>query len=393
MPVETDRCLEDLVADCESRFYDVRLEHIAAWKKEDPARRAVGCLPVYTPLEIVLGSGVRPVRLMGGGDRIPVIRGDSYYQSYICHFPRSVVELGLGAWKTALDGLICPATCDVIRNLSGMWQVLFPDKLVHYLDVPQNFRMDCGGAFYRRELENLADKLCALAGTQPVPDRYRETIALFNENRRAIRQLADLRIAHPNWIPAWEYHLVVRAGDTMDVAAHTALIREYTHAARQAARPEQDNARILVVGAFCEQPPLNLIRTIERSGCYIVEEDFTLGSRWIEGDVEEDGDPFDALAAAYLEKSAHSSIRYEGDEPKTERLLRKVEACRADGVLLMSPSFCDPSMLDRPHFMRTLEEAGVPFATIEYAENLGQFQNIREQTGTFSEAIKLWGAV
>ena len=60
-------------------------------------------------------------------------------------------------------------------------------------------------------------------------------------------------------------------------------------------------------------------------------------------------------------------------------------------MLLMSPSFCDPSLLDRPHFQRALEEANIPYSTLQYAENLGQFAPIREQTGTFAEAIKLWG--
>ena len=156
-------------------------------------------------------------------------------------------------------------------------------------------------------------------------------------------------------------------------------------------RPEQDNARIMIVGGFCEQPPLNLIRSIERSGCYVVDDDFTLGMRFLESDVEEQGDPFAALVTTYLRHSTYSSVKYEGDVPKSQRLVETARARRADGVLLMSPSFCDPSLLDRPHFQRALEEANIPYSTLQYAENLGQFAPIREQTGTFAEAIKLWG--
>ena len=104
-----------------------------------------------------------------------------------------------------------------------------------------------------------------------------------------------------------------------------------------------------------------------------------------------DGDSLDALVSAYLEGSMYSSVRYEGNEPKSEQLLHSVREVRASGVLLMSPSFCDPALLDRPHFQRSLDEAGVPYTSLKYAENLGQFQTIREQTGTFAEAIQLWG--
>ncbi len=389
--VDIEKRLNDLILHCEEFYYDVRLKSIAAWKAEDPSRKAVGCLPVYIPREILVASGVRPVGVRGGGDQVPIIRGDSFYQSYICHFPRSVIELGLSDWKAALDGLICPAICDVIRNLSGIWQTLFPDQFVYYLDVPQEFSASCGGKFYRRQLEDLAARLCALSGKAFDQVACSEAIVDYNNNRRALQKLAEIRAAHPHWVPTSEFYIVVRAGDILDVKEHTAIIEKYMELVTELARPELDNARIMIVGAFCEQPPLNLIKNIERAGCYIVEDDFTASYRWLTGDVDEHGDPLEALVTAYLEKSTYSSVRYEGDQPKTEQLVQSVKARRADGVLLMSPSFCDPSLLDRPHFQKALDEADIPYTSLKYAENLGQFQTIREQTGTFAEAIQLWG--
>ena len=38
------------------------------------------------------------------------------------------------------------------------------------------------------------------------------------------------------------------------------------------------------------------------------------------------------------------------------------------------------------------EAAGIPCIAFKYAENTGQFQQFREQAGTFSDSIKLWGA-
>jgi len=383
--------LDEIIASCEALHYDVRLENIAAWKADDEARRAVGYLPVYVPRELMVACGVRPVGVRGGGDQINIIRGDSFYQSYICHLPRSVVELGLSSWKHALDGLIFPAICDVIRNLSGIWQTLFPEQFTFFLDLPQEFSSDCGGKFYRLQLEELASRLKNLSGHEFDEDHCLEVIELYNENRRAIRELADIRTEHPAWVPTSEFYLVVRAGDLLEVEEHTALVRDYTRLAIERARPAEDKARILIMGAFCEQPPLNLIKTIEQAGCYVVEDDLTAGHRWLQADVDPSGDPLDALVNAYLVNSMYSSVRYEGDEPKTDQLLRSVREVRASGVLLMSPSFCDPALLDRPHFQRSLDDAGIPYTSLKYAENLGQFQTIREQTGTFAEAIQLWG--
>jgi len=39
------------------------------------------------------------------------------------------------------------------------------------------------------------------------------------------------------------------------------------------------------------------------------------------------------------------------------------------------------------------EQAGIPCIAFKYAENTGQFQQFREQAGTFADSIKLWGVV
>jgi len=75
-----------------------------------------------------------------------------------------------------------------------------------------------------------------------------------------------------------------------------------------------DNSRVVLTGAFCEQPPLGLLRTLERAGCWIVDDDLLMGPRMInqpiidpEGPV---GDPIDALVDAFLNKTMAASFIY-----------------------------------------------------------------------------------
>ncbi len=63
--------------------------------KERTGGLAVGYMPIYVPRELFHAQGVLPVGILGGGDDLEIIRGDAYYQSYICHIPRSTIELGL----------------------------------------------------------------------------------------------------------------------------------------------------------------------------------------------------------------------------------------------------------------------------------------------------------
>ncbi len=382
--------LEALVARADALYHDVDLNTVKAWKEANDGARAIGYLPIYVPREIVHAAGMLPVGLHGAGDQIEVIRGDAYFQSYICQIPRSTIELALTGRYDSLDGFLFPAICDVIRNLSGMWKILFPEKLTRYVDVPQNFDLEIGGKFFRQELASIADDLAKLGGVEITEDKLRASIELYNDNRRAIGELMDLRRAEPWKALATESYLIIRAGDLMPVDEHTAFVRSYVEAAKATDRRMRDHTRVVMTGAFCEQPPLGLIRTLERAGTYIIWDDMTLGARWPEGETTTEGDPLTAIANAYLERSPANASKYEPDGNKGVPLCNLTKKSRAEGVILAAPSFCDPALLDQPMLTAALDRAAIPWTAFKYAENLGQFQVIREQAGTFADSIRLW---
>lgn len=382
--------LAALVERADALFRDQSLDAVSAWKARTGGL-AVGFLPIYVPRELLHAQGMLPVGLMGGRPDLEIIKGDAYYQSYICHLPRSTIELGLNGSYAALDGLVFPAICDVIRNLSGIWQMLFPHVLVHYLDVPQNFDPAIGGAFYRRDLEALARALEARGARPLTADALGRSIALYNEDRRLVRELYALRRREPWKVPTSELYTVLRAALLLPVEESTPLFAEYLDlVSTDTSRRPQDQARVLIAGSFCEQPPLALIKTLERSGCYIVDDDFVQIHRFIQSDIPTDGDPMQRLVDAFLGDAVASPTRYIGDGAKGAELQRRLATSGAEGVLFCAPSFCDPALLDQPMAVGAAERAGVPWTAFKYAENSGQFQVIREQAGTFADSIKLW---
>ena len=383
------RTTEEITRFCEDAYYDLDFKEAKRWKAEKGGH-AVGFMPVYAPREIVHAAGALPVGIVGAGDWLEVIRGDAYYQSYLCHIPRSTIDLAESGRLDFLEGMLFPSTCDVIRNLSGMWQLLKPDCYVRYVDVPQNFVDGVGGDFWEHELRTLGRELGELTGTEATDERLRHSIALFNENRRAINEMYALRRDEPNRAPTSEVYLLTRAGFVMDVEAHTALVREYIAAAKAKTPPELDNARVVISGAFCEQPPIGLIKTIERSGCFVVDDDMLLATRWFSADAAEDGDPYRALADAFIHHTTPTAVMYAPEAGRGKALVERVRRARAEGVIFAAPSFCIPALLDQPMLAAELDRQEIPYTAFKYSENAGQFHPIREQTGTFADTMKLW---
>jgi benzoyl-CoA reductase subunit C len=383
----------EVVARASELFEDLSFTCARKWKSAKPGRKVIGYMPIYVPREIIHAAGMLPLGIVGGGDQLEVIHGDAYYQSYICRIPRSTIELGVSGRLDFVDGMLFPSICDVIRNLSGMWKLMFPHVYSRYFDVPQNYRDDTGGNFYINELTELRLALGELRGEPISDDELRRSIAVYNENRKLVRELYAFRIERPWQAPAAEVYLITRAGLVLSVEGHSALLREYLVAARAEERPKRDNCRIVLTGMFCEQPPLNLIKSLELSGCYVVDDDLLLVTRWLIGDVPLEGDPLQNLALAFLHHSESTAAKYEPNlKEKGQHLVRAVKRSGAEGVIFAAPSFCDPALLDRPMLQHVLKDAGIPYIAFKYAENSGQMQPIREQAGTFADSIKLWSA-
>lgn len=387
------RPVGEIVAACEAIFEDLSFAKAREWKAAVPGRKVIGYMPVYVPREIIHAAGMLPLGILGGGADMEVIHGDAFYQSYICRIPRSTIEMAINGKLDFVDGMMFPSICDVIRNLSGIWKLLFKDKYVRYFDAPQNFREEVGGVFYANEMRELRDGLAELAGREVSDGDIRRSIAVYNENRRWVNRVYDFRADFPWKAPSAEIYLLMRAGMVLPPEEHTLLMREYLAAAEAANRPMRDNCRVVLTGAFCEQPPLNLIKSLEMSGCYIVDDDLMLVSRWLLTDVPTEGDPIDNLSRAFLLHSAETAAKYEADAArKGSYLIDSVRKRKADGVIFAAPSFCDPALLDKPMIISRIEPLGIPYIHIQYAENSSQMQPIREQSGTFADSIKLWSA-
>lgn len=370
---------------------DVTYGYVRNWMRQHPGAPVVGYLPVYAPRELAYAAGGLAVGVWGGGHLVEIVHGDAYYQSYICHLPRSVIEMASAGYFQDFSGMVFPSTCDVIRNLSGMWQQLFPHQWSHYLDFPQNFHQKTGGEFYRKQLIRLAARIQGGSPDEDYREKLQQAIMLTNRQQTVIRRLRLFRASFPEKIPVDDYYYLLQSASVLHPADHIRHVEAYLEAASGADSPPSDNARCVLVGPFCEQPPAGLLRTIENAGCYIVDDDLMAGIHGFSASLSEIGDPFRSLVDGYLEKSGVTPFKYQGQADRGANLLQRVQAAKADGVILAAPSFCDPVLLELPLLKKALDRAGVPSAMFTYSEGSRRYQEVSEITGTLSDTIRLWG--
>ena len=389
-----DTEMKNLVRLARQYAFDLNFTVAKKWKKQDPSRLIIGHLPIYFPREVIHAAGGMPVGILGTGDHKQIIKGDAYYQSYICHIPRGIIELALDGNLSEFDGFIFPSICDVMRNLSGMFQLLGKGRFAKYFDFPQNFQSNIGGEFYRKELEAVLSEMKQINGRDTTADALNHSIGLFNKNRQMLVELYNIRQDYPWRLPYEDVYSISRAGLMMPIEEHNDMLEQTLEYVRQDVGEPMDKIKVVVTGAFCEQPPLGLIRSIENAGCYVIDDDLLLGMRWIDGNIADDTDnPLDAIVEAYLTRSVFSSSVYDVGNWKELQLVELAKKRKADGVLFAAPSFCDPAMLDSPQLQKACDKAGIRHIAFQYSENTGQFKVIKEQVGAFSDSIKLWEVV
>jgi benzoyl-CoA reductase subunit C len=383
--------LSELIEECKFHAFDLNFTRAKEWKESKEDGVLVGYLPIYFPREILHAAGAMPVGIFGGGDRKQIIKGDAYYQSYICHIPRSIIEIALDKHLEHIDGFIFPSICDVIRNLSGIFKQQKIGTFVKYMDFPQNFMPEIGGVFYQQEMQHVLKYIKEINNKEITTEALNHSIKLYNKNRELIEFIYNIRQEYPWRLTIEEVYCIIRAGTVIPVEEHNSILEQICIHIKQDIGIPQDKIKVVISGAFCEQPALGLIRAIEEAGCYVVDDDYMLGSRMILGDIDPNtNNPLETIALSYINQSQYSSSIYDIDNPKENRLARIVEDRGADGVIFASASFCDPSLLDAPIFQNAFDKMGIRYIAFQYSENINQYKVIKEQVGTFSDSIKLW---
>jgi benzoyl-CoA reductase subunit C len=372
--------IDELLYQCRELVEDPGFPTVRRWR--EAGGMVAGHFQVYFPEEIAHAAGLLPFKLRGAP--LEPTRADSHFGSYLCSIVKTTLETALAA-HARVDLFITHPICDAARNLAGVWGRNF-DFPCQILYLPQNANSAHAATYLRGEYRRLTRTIEAVAGRTVTDEALRRSMAVYNENRALMRRLYDLKRETPWQVSADDAYALVAIGGMMPREEHNAILRAALPLieAREARR--QDRIRIVYEGGFCEQPPLDLVRTIGRS-CYVVDDDFMIGLRWITADVIPDGDPLGALAHAYLERSSYSPVQHDLRKPKETMLLERIARARAQAAIVTAAKMCEPGLEEQVAYTHALDRAGIPYFVSEFEENMSSFETLAVQLETFVENL------
>ena len=372
---------------CREIAQDVNFAAARQWLQQNPGKKAIGCFPIYCPVELIHASGMLPVGIIGGGDQIEISYADARFQSFVCSIVKSTLELGLTKRLEFLEGMLFHSICDPARNLASVFQRNFPGMLVEYIHFPQNFASPLARKYLETEYRRILDRLQQRSGHAPTSGDLNRSIGLYNRIRSGLREIYRIRSETPHLISAAESFVLTRAGTLMAPEAFAEILDQVL--AELPGRPShpKDRIRVILEGSFCELPPIALIETLEQAGCYILDDDFLRGSRWFTEDVPIQDNPLLALAESYSERAYYSGTKHNTREVKAAHLIRQVKEKKADAVVFQAAKFCEPALFDYALYRKTLDAAKIPHLLLEFEEKTWIFDRARSEVETFVESL------
>lgn len=372
--------LDEILYQCRELIEDTSYPTVHRWRETEG--KVIGHFQVYFPEEIAHAAGALPFKVRGAP--VEAMRADSRFGSYLCSILKTSLELVL-SHRIELDMFVTHPICDAARNLAAVWgrNYSYPCQILY---LPQNANSGHSVHYLRHEYDRLKRSIEEVVGRKVTDNDLRQSLAVFNENRELLRKLYQIKRETPWLVSVDEAYVLVAVGGLIPREEHNELLRTVLPLLQKRSAKQQDKIRVVFEGGFCEQPPLDMIRTIGRS-CYVVDDDLLIGLRWILEDVRLDGDPLFNLAEAYLEKSSYSPVQHDLRKPKEKMLMERIRSSRAEAAIVTAAKMCEPGLEEQVAYTHTLDQERVPYFVSEFEENMTSFDHLEIQLETFVENL------
>lgn len=368
------------------------LAYARDWKARN-GREVIGSFPMNFPSELAHAAGALPMIIQESDEQITV--GHARLYPFYCGYTRSTVDQAGRGDLAVLDAIMFGDHCVQLLGAADAVRVALPDTRVIYFQLISSMCDPWTFGRARETFAGLKEEMEDFLERPVGDDALRASIRVFNRNRRLIRRLYEMRITGDASLTATQMQHIVKSSMVMDKDEHTALLERLVAALAAEVGERPRGIRLHLSGHFCQAPKPEILDMIEECGAVVVGDDLYHGFRYISTDVDENGDPLDALAKWYMARNTGvpCPTRVQNDVDWDAFLLDAMRKEDADGMIVLMAKFCEPHMYYYPEVKEAFEKAGMPHLLIETEHESMALESLKTRVETFLEIIKRRKAV
>ncbi|MGB2798466.1 MAG: 2-hydroxyacyl-CoA dehydratase family protein [Dehalococcoidia bacterium] len=360
--------------------------YIERWREK--GGKVVGYYCTYVPAEIIHAAGMFPYRMRATGSTSSDL-GDVYTYRTMCTYCRHSLDQAMRGEYKFLDGLVAFYSCDHVRRLYDIWkagkvQPSAPPFYFHFLSMPMKADKEteewlAGGL--KRFVRSLEDDFQVTI----TDEALRRSIELYNEKRRLLMSLYEMRKQDAPPISGTEVLEILIASTSMQVEEFNQLLKRVLEELRGRDGFSDYRARLLLGGGELEDP--EYVKLIEDLGGLVVTDFMCFGVRDFWDLVDEDAEPISAMARRYLERVSCPRMI---DHPRRQEFLMDLaKEFKVDGIIIQRMKYCDTwggesAMME---WDIKKESSPTPYMVLEREYLMGAVGQMRTRVQAFLETI------
>ncbi|MBU1318621.1 MAG: benzoyl-CoA reductase, bzd-type, subunit N [candidate division Zixibacteria bacterium] len=341
-------------------WYENRHDYARDWLAKNDGE-VVGCFCSYAPEELIYAAGLLPVRVLGSHEPQDVT--EPHIFGMFCPFCRDVLAQGLKGRYDYMKGITLAQSCLHLRQSYTSWKNHVPVDYSFYLYMPNKVQTDHAYSYYSEELVKFRKSLEKWTGRKITDESLRETAELYNENRRLMREVYDLRKQSNPPLTGLDAMVMVASSFFVDKKEHNAELTRILPDLKSRKLDRETGVRLMIVGS--EDDDTEFVKMVESVGSTIVVDDHCTGSRYFWNLTEFTGNVLPDIATRYINRPPCPTKDWE-ERTRLPHILNLAKEFKVDGIILIQQKFCDPHEADMVPLKDYLNSNGYPTLFLEF---------------------------
>lgn len=359
-------------------------------KVKEAGKKVVGLYCVFAPKELIRAAGAVPVGLCGKS-QYPIRDAEAVLPANLCPLIKS--SYGYAITETCpyfdfSDLVIGETTCDGKKKMFELLKEIKPLFLMH---LPPTSDGDRSLNYWIEEIIRLKGFLEIQTGTKITDKELRRQIELHNKKRKLLKEIVGFCKDHPVPISGLDVLAV------MESRSFSVEVNDYINAlqllgceleiikreGRSVCSPEAP--RILLTGCPVGKGSEKVVRLIEECEGIVVCQENCSGIKSFDLLVDENDDPYRAMASRYLKIPCSCMTPNQG---RTELLGRLVDDFKIQGVVDLTWHCCHTYNVESYLIKEFLEKKHqIPLLQIETDYSASDTGQLRTRIEAFLEML------